>query len=64
MVTEDYTDYKETKVSNRENEMRKTLISVRISTLTDEDKMKQLISLKRMIDEQINDLSKLILLKK
>ena len=64
MVTEDYTDYKETKVSNRESEMRKTLISVRISTLTDEDKMKQLISLKRMIDEQINDLSKLILLKK
>ena len=64
MTTEDYKTYHDKKIVNRESEMRKTLISVRLSTLTDDDKLELLTKLRVMVENEINDLARIKLFSK
>jgi hypothetical protein len=58
MTMEDYNEYHKKKRSKRESELKKTLISVRVSTLNDKDKKNLLVSLRTMVEEEINMLTK------
>lgn len=58
MTTEDKIRYHDTQVINRESEVKKAIISVRISSLTDNEKINILSNLRNLIDQEINDLAK------
>lgn len=58
MTTEDKIKYHDTQVINRESEVKKAIISVRISSLTDNEKINILSNLRNLIDQEINDLAK------
>lgn len=58
MTTQEKITYHDKQIVNRESEVTKTIISIRISSLTDDEKIHILSNLRYKIDQEINDIVK------